>query len=92
MKVKVEFFATLREKVGTAGVEISFNGNNVIDLIAALDEMYGGILKELMVEGGELRELVKIMVNGKDVRGLKGLNTELKERDIVSFFPPVAGG
>ena len=92
MKVKVEFFATLREKVGTAGVEISFNGNTVSDLLATLDEMYGGILKELMVEGGELRELVKIMVNGKDVRGIKGLNTELKERDIVSFFPPVAGG
>jgi len=92
MKVKVEFFATLREKVGTAGVEVSFNGNMVIDLIAALDEMFGGILKELMVEGGELRELVKIMVNGKDVRGIKGLYTELKERDIVSFFPPVAGG
>jgi molybdopterin synthase sulfur carrier subunit len=92
MKVKAEFFATLREKVGTASTEVSFSGNTVMDLIVALDEMFGGILKELMVEGGELRELVKILVNGKDVRGIKGLYTELKGGDSVSFFPPVAGG
>lgn len=92
MKVKVEFFATLREKVGTAGVEVTFHGNTVMDLIVALDEKFGGILKELIIEGGELRELVKILVNGNDVRGIRGLNTELKEQDIVSFFPPVAGG
>jgi molybdopterin synthase sulfur carrier subunit len=92
MKVKAEFFATLRDKVGTACVEVSFNGNTIFDLIAALDEMFGGIFKGLMIEGGELRELVKIIVNGKDIRGIRGLNTELKEQDTVSFFPPVAGG
>jgi molybdopterin synthase sulfur carrier subunit len=92
MKVKVEFFATLREKVGTASTEVSFNGNTVIDLIAALDEMFGGFLRKLMVEGEELRELFKILVNGRDVRGIKGLYTELKDGDSVSFFPPVAGG
>lgn len=92
MKVKVEFFATLREKVGMAGVGVTFHGFTVMDLIVALDEKFGGILKELIIEGGELRELVKILVNGDDVRGIRGLNTELKEQDIVSFFPPVAGG
>jgi molybdopterin synthase sulfur carrier subunit len=92
MKVKAEFFATLREKVGTASMEVSFSGKTVMDFIVALDEMFGGILKELMVEGGELRELVKILVNGKDVRGIEGLYTELKDGDSVSFFPPVAGG
>ncbi|MBC7078538.1 MAG: MoaD/ThiS family protein, partial [Synergistales bacterium] len=27
-----------------------------------------------------------------DVRGLRELDTELSEGDVVSFFPPVAGG
>jgi len=44
------------------------------------------------MEGSRVREMVKILVNGKDIRDLKGLMTELRDGDCISIFPPVAGG
>ena len=39
------------------------------------------------------RPSVQLLVNGKDLRQLpKGMDTELKEGDTVSFFPQMAGG
>ncbi|MEM4657893.1 MAG: ubiquitin-like small modifier protein 1 [Candidatus Methanosuratincola sp.] len=92
MKVKAEFFADLREKVGCPSMELDLTGKTVLDLIEEIDALSSGSFMKNVVEGGRLKELVKILVNGRDVRGLKGLETELIEGDVVSFFPPVAGG
>ncbi|MDI9644493.1 MAG: MoaD family protein [Candidatus Verstraetearchaeota archaeon] len=92
MKVKAEFFADLRDRVGFAVKEVEFPGNTVLELINEIDASCGGGLSGHLLEGGRLKELVKVFVNGRDVRGLGGLLTELKDGDVVSFFPPVAGG
>lgn len=92
MRIKAEFFADLRDKVGFASKEIEFRGTTVLDLIADLDAISAGGLSEHVLEGGRLRELVKVLVNGRDVRGIRGLQTELRDGDVVAFFPPVAGG
>lgn len=92
MKVKAEFFADLREKVGCPAMELDFTGKTVLDLIEEIDAITSGSLIKNVVEGGRLKDLVKVFVNGRDIRGLKGLETELIEGDVVSFFPPVAGG
>ena len=92
MIVKAEFFADLRDNVGGASMDVSFGGGTVLDLIDAVDGILGGIFKDLIVQRTDLKDLVKILVNGRDVRGLRGLYTELKEGDNVSFFPPIAGG
>ena len=92
MKVMVEFFAYLREKTGTPGMDVTFIGSTVMDLIGALDGMFLGAFRDQLMEGEELKGMVKVLVNGVDVRALRGLNTELKETDVVSIFPPAAGG
>ena len=92
MRIKAEFFADLRYKMGEASADLSLEGGTIMDLVAALDGRSGGIFLGLMVEGGKPKELVKILVNGKDIRDLNGLETELEDGDVVSFFPPVAGG
>ncbi len=92
MEVKVEFFAYLREKMGTASKVVSFSGGTVRDLVYDVGGGPGGTLSEQVMAGGCLREMVKVLVNGRDVRGLDGLDTELHDGDVVSFFPPVAGG
>ena len=92
MKVKVEFFADLRDRIGMVSEVVIFNGVMVIDLIHAVDEKHEGDFKEYVVQGTEQKDLVKILVNGTDIRALDGLNTPLKEGDVISFFPPIAGG
>ena len=92
MRVKVEFFALLREKVGAAEAAVDFIGTTVMDLVAALSDAHGEVFRDQVLVGEEMRNMVKILVNGQDVRGLRGLFTELKEGDTVSIFPPAAGG
>jgi molybdopterin synthase sulfur carrier subunit len=92
MKVKAEFFALLREKASMAAMEVEFMGDTVMDLISALDDLFSWGFREQLMEGDGLKGLVKVIVNGTDIRGLRGLYTELREGDTVSFFPPAAGG
>lgn len=92
MRVKVEFFSVLRDKVGAPEADVGFIGTTVMDLVEALTESHGEFFREEVLEGDGIRSMVKILVNGKDVRGLRGLFTELKEGDTVSIFPPAAGG
>ncbi len=92
MRVRVEFFSVLREKAGVSEASVDFMGSTVMDLIDALSEIHGELFRDQVLEGDDLRSMVKILVNGRDVRGLRSLFTELKEGDTVSIFPPAAGG
>lgn len=92
MKIRAEFFADLRDKVGVASMDVIIDGETVLDLIERIDGILSSKFKDLMVQGDGLKDLIKILVNGADIRGLNGLQTRLKEGDAVAFFPPVAGG
>ncbi len=92
MKIKVEFFATLREVLGMSSIEIECEGTTIEDILNLLLEKFGSVLEDIIFERGRLKEMVKILLNGKDIRGLNGLKTELRDGDCVSIFPPIAGG
>ncbi len=52
-------------------------------------------LKELIFkdyENKELKDNIILMVNGRAIQHLEGLETPLKEGDTLSVFPTVAGG
>jgi len=88
----VEFFSLLREKVGAPETNVDFFGTTVMDLVEALSGIHGEHFRDQVLEGDGIRSMVKILVNGRDVRDLRGLFTELREGDTVSIFPPAAGG
>jgi MoaD family protein len=92
MTVKVKFFAHFREMVGSKEVQIS--AKNIADLLEKLSRDYKRLEKELFENGGNKkpREHINIFVNGRGIRELNGLDTPLKDGDIVAIFPPVAGG
>lgn len=91
MAIRVEFFATLRDLLGTNSVELDC-ADTVSDAILALIERFGEVFRDAVMEGDKVKEMVKILVNGRDVRELRGLETELSDGDCISIFPPVAGG
>ena len=85
MKVKVLFFAGLREQLGTPGLEIELPAgvSTVAGLKSHLSEK-GASWKEALSG----KKLVRAAVNQDMVEQ----GAALKAGDEIAFFPPVTGG
>jgi sulfur-carrier protein len=68
------------------------SGNNIAEVIDALDRSCPGIKARLCAENGELRRFVNFYVNSEDIRFLQGRDTQLRDGDEVSIVPAIAGG
>ncbi|KXA97656.1 hypothetical protein AKJ38_00655 [candidate division MSBL1 archaeon SCGC-AAA259I14] len=92
MKIKVKFFANFRDILGRG--EVTVSANNVRELLKYLRDDNEKLKEELFddAENLELNNFVNVVVNGQRIEVLEGLDTELREGDTVSIFPPVAGG
>ena len=81
MKVRVKFFAILRERAGTSEVEKEIAaGSTVADLWCQLQKEY----PKLDVPGIRLLYAVN--------RDYVNVDQTLNDRDEVVFIPPVSGG
>jgi molybdopterin synthase sulfur carrier subunit len=77
----------------TAGKdEVKISAANVGQLIDAMESQYPGIKNRLCDESGNVRRFINLYVNNEDIRFLNGKETALKEDDIVSIIPAIAGG
>lgn len=91
--MEVRFYATLRDIVGGRSVEVELEaGATMQELLHRLFEQFPKLKPRVIDEDGELRHAVNIFVNGRSIRFLEGLDTELQPDDDLSIFPPVAGG
>jgi molybdopterin synthase sulfur carrier subunit len=95
-KVSVKLFTFLRELVGKREVTIEFEGRKVKvgELLDRLTNLYGEEFREYVFDpvSGRIREYLQLLVNGRNVVSLDGLDTELKDGDIFAIIPPVGGG
>ena len=85
MRVKLLFFAALREQLGTPGEEIELPAG--VGTVAALRSHLrgrGGAWELALAEG----KLVRTAVNQDMVQP----SAPVKAGDEVAFFPPVTGG
>ncbi|WP_400260149.1 MoaD family protein [Candidatus Methanomassiliicoccus intestinalis] len=73
-------------------LELDFNGSTVQDFLTALVQEFGEDLQRLLYPGGTLSEFIFILINGKNIDGLAGLETPIKDGDVVSVLPVTAGG
>ncbi len=93
MKLRVKFLASLSELTGVLKTEVEVpDGVTVRKLIDILTERYVRLKEELLDEKGDLRPMYNILVNGRAIEWLGGLETRLKDGDEVVFIPPAAGG
>jgi molybdopterin synthase sulfur carrier subunit len=93
VKLRVKFLASLSELTGVLKTEVEVpDGVTVRKLIDILTERYGKLREELLDEKGDLRPMYNILVNGRAIEWLSGLETQLKDGDEVVFIPPAAGG
>ncbi len=93
MKVTVNFYAIFREIAGGKTFELNLNGTTVRDLIEALkDQVNEKIYYKVKKLIEDKTAGLLILVNGRNIAHLNGLETKIKEKDRIDIFPPGAGG
>ncbi|AFZ72293.1 ubiquitin-like small modifier protein 1 [Natronobacterium gregoryi] len=92
MEIDLRFFATFRDAVGQKERSREVDDETVVgDVLAGLEAEYGGLEGELL-EDGTIRAQLSVLKNGRDVTHMSGADTTLEDGDVLSVFPPVAGG
>lgn len=87
----IRLFAVFRDAVGKKQVIIP--AKNIRELIESLNSKYEKIVPFLTKTTDPLvLEDNLILVNGRSIWFLDGLETELKDEDVVSIFSPIGGG
>ena len=93
MDVNVRFYASLRDIVGTSHYTVNLGGNTVGDVITALITKYGESLKEEILDPeGDIKQHVKLFINGLNLNQIAPLQNVVKEGDILYIFPPIVAG
>lgn len=94
IKVVVKFFTTLREIVGKKEELLEFSKPMTVDaLLKQLSKRYGKDFDDYMFdELGDVRGHLQVLINGRSVSTMQGLNTQLKDADQMAILPPVGGG
>ena len=83
MKLRVLYFARLRERFGVAEESLDFAGATVADLVALL-RARGGVWAEELAGGRAFRVAVNQDIVAPDA--------SLPDQAEVAIFPPVTGG
>ncbi len=83
MKLRVLYFARLRERFGVGEETVGFTGTTVADLLATL-QARGGAWAEELAAGRAFRVAVNQDIVALDAALLDGAE--------VAIFPPVTGG
>ncbi len=91
MSVKVQVPLPLRGLTGGLS-EVGATGSSIREIIADLEANHPGMRERLFGGDGELSRFVSIFVGDRDIRLLEDLETAVREGDVVTILPLVAGG
>jgi molybdopterin synthase sulfur carrier subunit len=99
--MKIRLFAILRQIAacpdgqsrGGATVEVpQAEGDTLRTLLARLVDAHPDLGPKIFDGDGQLQSHIHVIVNGRDVRFLAGLDTVVQANDQILIFPPVGGG
>lgn len=89
--MRVKFFATYRTI--TACSETNIKAESIGQLLHEVCESWPDLRQKLLDENGtEIGPDAIVMVDGRNVMHLQGMDTPLSEENTVALFPLVAGG
>ena len=71
---------------------VEIEATTVGELLDGLMEKYRPLRKHLLTDEGKLRSFVNLYVNDEDIRYLSKEQTVVKDTDVVSIVPSIAGG
>ena len=92
MPVIIKYFADIRGLTGCTEQQWTKRASTLRGLLAELAREYGAHFENRIFEGGQLSNSIIILINGRNIAHLSGLETPLGPEDVVVVFPMVAGG
>ena len=89
----LKLFATLRDVAGAKELSVNFEeGQTVRQLVSSIQTTLPKLGDLILNADGTLSEAVQIFVHGRNVMWLNGLDTTIRNEDIITLIPPSAGG
>ena len=97
VEVKVRFFTSLRQIVNTREENLRFADDGKVTVclvLKMLSQQYGTPFIEYVYnrDTGVPKDFLQFLVNGNSTSTLNGLETKLKDGDVLAILPPVGGG
>ena len=94
IRVEASFFSNVRAITGEPGATFELPDLSLVrDLLGEVAARYGDELGEyLFTEEGGLHSHVAVILNGRGVGVLDGLDTALSDGDRVAILPSIGGG
>jgi molybdopterin synthase sulfur carrier subunit len=91
--LRVKLFGSLRSVIDgqTGRNAVEATGDTVGEVLQELCTRYPG-LRDAIFHGHDLGPHIRVMINGRDIALLSGLETAVGENDQIAIFPPIAGG
>ncbi len=90
--VKVRVFSTLIEKMGWKEKTIEIEGGNIADALRNAKGNQQDLHTILTQRQGDSAHGYIVLLNGREIEFLNGLETPVTTGDTISIFPPLAGG
>ena len=96
MAVKVRFSSNVKQLVGKDELALRLDPSKTYTIRDILEEITRLENKELSImlieEEGRSRGTVRVVVNGREIHYLEGLETKIRDGDSIAIFPLLAGG
>jgi molybdopterin synthase sulfur carrier subunit len=90
--VKIKFLGNFREITGEKEKEMEYNGN-LEDFLEILARDYDSKFKDALFDKERnIKDYMKILINGEDLKSKKFKECLLKDDDQVVIFQTIAGG
>jgi len=91
--MQIRAYATLRDIMGRSTIEMAVGaGTTAGQVLARLSAGHPGLREKLWDADGQLTGFVTVLLNGRALEYLNGLDTLVADDDTMSLFPPVGGG
>jgi MoaD family protein len=89
--VQVRVTAVLQKL--TAGQKtVEARGSSIGEVIADLERRHPGFAAQMFTDDGKLHRFVNLYLNDEDIRYTGGVNTAIKDGDVLDILPALAGG
>src|SRR6266704_3175214 len=89
--VKIIIPTALRQYAGNEDA-VAVEADTVQEAMGGLIDRFDQLRRHLYADDGRLRNFVNVYVNEEDIRYLETDGTPLKEGDLISIVPSIAGG
>ena len=91
--MQVRVYATLRDLVNAKAIELDLReATDVRGLLKQASAAHPALGAKLWDEQDDLNKSIQVLVNGRAINFLSGLETPVDRDDRVDLFPPVGGG